>query len=93
LGNGFEIRDQVSGQGSHFYKAFFHFAPGVNIKASKNGYLINDQLFLKPWGAEVELTTSEYYPEFGRVEERPSLILKGQFNGNTFFGIRCEYSS
>jgi uncharacterized heparinase superfamily protein len=93
LGNGFEIRDQVSGQGSHFYKAFFHFAPEVSIKPVKDGYLINDCLFLKPWGAEVELTTSEYYPEFGRVEDRPSLVLHGQFNGNASFGIRCEYSS
>ena len=93
-GNGFEIRDQVSGHGNHFYKSFFHFAPGVRINPLEGGvYLINDHLFLKPWGAEVELTTSEYYPEFGRVEERPSLILHGQFNGNTSFGMRCEYSS
>jgi len=93
-GNGFEIRDQVSGHGNHFYKSFFHFAPGVRINPLESGvYLINDHLFLKPWGAEVELTTSEYYPEFGRVEERPSLILHGQFNGNTSFGMRCEYSS
>jgi uncharacterized heparinase superfamily protein len=93
-GNGFEIKDQVSGHGNHFYKAFFHFAPGVSITPLRDGgYLINDHLLLNPWGAEVNLTKSEYYPEFGRVEERPSLVLHGQFNGNTSFGIRCEYSS
>jgi len=93
-GNGFEIKDQVRGHGNHFYKALFHFAPGVSITSLKNGdYLINDRLLLKPWGAEVNLTKSEYYPEFGRVVERPTLILHGQFNGNTSFGMRCEYSS
>ncbi len=92
--NGFEIKDQVSGHGNHSYKAFFHFAPGVRINPLKSGaYLINGHLHLKPRGAETELTTSEYYPEFSRVEERPCLILRGQFNGNTSFGIRCEYLS
>lgn len=94
LDNGFELKDQVYGIGDHHYQGFFHFAPGVRIEPrAEGGYLINGQLILEPWGDEIQFTTSEYYPEFGRIEERPCLVISGRFRQKTHFGLRCTYSS
>jgi len=93
LQNGFELKDQVTGAGNHSFQAFFHFAPEVRIEKKDAGYLINDQLFLTPWGAEEKLKSSEYYPEFGKVQERPCLVMEGRFLDQAIFGLRCTYSS
>lgn len=94
LDNGFEVEDQVRGPERHGFKAFFHFAPGIRIRPlNGSGYCLNERLSLIPWGARGEIKTSEYYPEFGKIEERPCLILSGEFSRSASFGIRCTYSS
>jgi hypothetical protein len=91
--DGFEIIDRVEGPGKHFYKAFFHFYPGTKVVSTEKSYLVNDHLLINPSGAESRLTTSEYYPEFGRVEKRPCLVLEGEFSNSSSFGVRCIYCS
>jgi hypothetical protein len=91
--DGFEVIDRVGGAGKHSYRAFFHFYPGTKVVSTEKGYLVNDHLSINPSGAESRLTTSEYYPEFGRVENRPCLVLEGEFSNSSSFGVRCTYSS
>jgi hypothetical protein len=91
--DGFEIIDRVEGLGRHSYRAFFHFCPGTKVVSTEKGYLVNDHLSINPSGAESRLTTSEYYPEFGRVENRPCLVLEGEFSKNSSFGLRCTSCS
>jgi hypothetical protein len=86
---GFNILDELRGPGHHGYEAFFHFAPDVFIEEIEEGkYRINKLLFLELNGAKSLLTTSEYYPEFGRSIIRPCLILSGTFQGQTQLKIR-----
>jgi uncharacterized heparinase superfamily protein len=91
--DGFEIIDCVEGVGKHSYKAFFHLDSEAKIVSKENGYLVNEHLSINPWGTVHRLSTSQYYPEFGRAEERPCLVLEGEFSNSTSFGIRCTYSS
>jgi len=93
LDDGFEIIDRVQGPGQHSYKAFFHFHPEAKVLSRGEGYLINNRLLISPSGTQSRLTTSEYYPEFGRVEKRDCLVLEGEFLRNSSFGLRCTYSS
>jgi len=93
MDNGVELKDHVKGPGTHNFKAFFHFAPGVHIKEEAGGYRVNRRLFLEPWGAETQLKESHYYPEFGVIQDRPCLVLSGRFSGSAVFGLRCTYSS
>jgi len=90
--DGFEMIDRVEGAGRHSYRAFFHFHPEVKVVSGEKGYLVNDRLSITPLGAQSRLTTSEYYPEFGRVEERACLLLEGEFSNSGSFGVRCTYS-
>jgi hypothetical protein len=84
------LRDRVQGPGRHRFQAFFHCAPGVTIKAGGDGGLtINERLRLEAWGAAVEVTASEYYPEFGLAAERPCLVMQGEFSRQGEFGLRC----
>jgi len=93
MGNGIELKDHVKGRGTHNFESFFHFAPGVHIKKEAGGYRVNKRLFLEPWGAETQLRESQYYPEFGVIQDRPCLVLSGRFSGSGVFGLRCTYSS
>ena len=90
---GFEIIDRVEGSGKHSYRAFFHFHPETKVVSTQEGYLINEHLSINLWGTKSRLTASEYYPEFGLVEERPCLVLEGEFTNNSSFGLICTYSS
>ncbi len=92
-GDGFEIIDRVGGPGKHSYKAFFHFDPEAKVVSTGKGYLVHEHLSIDPSGAKSRLTTSEYYPEFGRVEERPCMVLEGEFSNSSSFGVRCTYCS
>lgn len=93
LDNGFELRDSVRGPGKHRFEAFFHCAPDVRIESRKDGsFTINDRLRIDPRGADVRLTMSDYYPEFGIEEKRPCLVMSGCFSHQTEFGLRCTYS-
>ena len=91
--HGFEIKDRIQGPGKHSYKAFFHFHPEAKVVSTGEGYLINEHLSINPSGAKSRLTTSEYYPEFGRVEKRDCLVLEGEFLRNSSFGLRCTSCS
>ena len=91
--NGVELQDHVEGRGTHSFKAFFHFAPGIDIKREGEGYRVEEHLFLEPWGAVTQLKESQYYPEFGLIQDRPCLVLEGRFSGHGVFGLRCIYSS
>jgi uncharacterized heparinase superfamily protein len=91
--DGFEIVDRVGVRGKHSYKAFFHFHPEAKVVSIGEGYLINEHLSITPSGAKSRLTTSEYYPEFGRIEERPCMVLEGEFSDRSSFGVRCTYCS
>ncbi len=91
--NGVELQDHVEGRGTHSFKAFFHFAPGIDIKREGEGYRVGKHLFLEPWGAVTQLKESQYYPEFGLIQDRPCLVLEGRFSDNGVFGLRCIYSS
>ncbi len=94
LGEGtVEIIDRVDGVGKHSYRSFFHFHPGVNIVRTGNGYRVDQRLSITPVGARSLLTASEYYPEFGRIEERPCLVLEGDFSRSASFGVRCTFCS
>jgi uncharacterized heparinase superfamily protein len=90
---GFELTDHVSGPQSHCFQAFLHCAPDVRLEARRDGRLIiDDCLLLESWGAELEITNSDYYPQFGVVEKRPCLVMKGNFSRHGKFGLRCTYS-
>ena len=91
--DGFEIKDRMQGPGKHSYRAFFHFHPEVKVVSTGEGYLINERLSINPSGAKSRLTTSEYYPEFGRAVKRDCLVLEGDFFRNSSFELRCTYSS
>jgi uncharacterized heparinase superfamily protein len=91
--DGFEIMDRVQGPGRHCYKAFFHFHPEAKVLSTEKGYRINDRLLISPSITQSHLTTSEYYPEFGRAEKRDCLILEGAFSRNSSFGLRCTSCS
>ncbi len=91
--NGFEVKDRVFGPGTHHFEAFFHCAPDVRVQSHKNGmFTLNDQLRIEPRGADIRLTMSDYYPEFGTEEKRPCLVMSGSFSRKTEFGLRCTYS-
>ncbi len=91
--NGFEVKDRVFGPGSHHFEAFFHCAPDVRVQSHKNGmFTLDDRLHIEPRGADVRLTMSDYYPEFGTEERRPCLVMSGSFSRKTEFGLRCTYS-
>jgi uncharacterized heparinase superfamily protein len=92
-GDGFEIIDRVGGPGKHSYKALFHFHPEAKVVPAGKGYLVNDCLAINPSGAGSRLRTSEYYPEFGRIEERPCIVLEGEFSNSSSFGVRCTSCS
>lgn len=88
--DGFELTDIVSGPAHHQFKAFFHFAPGVELESRGiTGFFINGRLLLKTWGAETQIISSDYCPEFGKTLKRPCLILTGEFNQHHSFGIKC----
>jgi hypothetical protein len=89
LDSGFSILDKLNGPGQHRYDAFFHFAPDAIIeKIEERKYQINNCLLIELLGAQPRLTTSEYYPEFGRSIIRPCLILNGIFERYTSFELR-----
>jgi len=91
---GFEIADHLRGPGRHHFQAFLHCHPDVHIKSIGDGNMvINDGLSLEILGAQVRLTTSEYYPEFGVVLTRPCLVLSGSFLHKGVFGVKCTFSS
>ncbi len=92
--NGFEISDKLTGPGKHSCKAFYHFAPGVEIfKKSKNCYIINNKLLFEINNINHNLTDSDFYPHFGYKEKRNCLVLNKKFENNLNFGIKCTYSS
>lgn len=91
--HGFAIKDRVRGPHRHRFQSFFHCAPGVCVRADGHGGLIiNERLRIQTRGAEVHLTQSEYYPEFGITEKRPCIVMSGEFYQQTEFGIQCTYS-
>ena len=91
---GFQIMDSVCGPQTHRFESFFHFAPGLKIEKRPDGTtIVEDRLVLKPWGAEVERRKSDYFPEFGRAENRDCLVLHGSFNRNARFGLQCIFCS
>ena len=92
--NGFDITDHLRGPSQHNFQAFFHCHPDVQLKSTSDGNIvINDCLYLEPWGAQVNISSSEYYPEFGVVLNRPCLILNGSFFRRGSFGLKCTFFS
>ena len=90
LDRGFLVADSVHGPDTHRFESFFHFAPGLKIETHSDGTtVVEDRLLLKPWGADIEWRKSDYFPEFGRAENRVCLVLHGTFNRNARFGLQC----
>jgi len=91
---GFEVTDSVRGPGSHSFQSVFHCHPDTEIQTlGEHRYRLNGRLLLTIWGAAVDIIDTDYYPEFGRLERRPSFILRGDFSRQGRFGISCTYSS
>jgi uncharacterized heparinase superfamily protein len=92
--NGFQVRDSVEGPNRHQYKAHFHFAPGLPItQLAESTFEIPPGLVVNVFGSDSKLITTEYYPEFGIIQQRPCLLLSGSFEHKREFGIKCTYSS
>lgn len=94
LRNGFEVHDYVTGPATHSFRAAFHLAPGVTASEVGTGrFEVANELLFETWGGAAELTSSEYYPEFGIVQERACLLFTGTFHGEHRLGLRCTYCS
>lgn len=94
LKHGFELLDTVRGRGKHFFCSRFHFAPGIVVtRAGGDRYCAASNLFFEVFGCDSQITTSEYYPQFGVTEERTCLVLSGTFREVRQFGLRCSYTS
>ena len=94
LENGFEWVDHVQGPGEHRFEAYFHFAPDVEITSGvESRFSLSNGLVFDVRGCSASLMSSEYYPQFGVVQERPCLLLSGTFKGKAQFGVKCTYFS
>jgi uncharacterized heparinase superfamily protein len=89
LENGFTIIDELRGPRQHPYEAFFHFSPDIQIENIGQGkFVVNRHLMLETSNTQSRMTTSEYYPEFGVIRNRPCLVLYGTFERQTTFSTR-----
>lgn len=77
---GVAIVDAVTGPSRHTFEARFHCAPGTALRQSGAEWILNDRVRVRFSGAEAAVESSPYYPEFGRVQERPCFVLRGQFS-------------
>jgi uncharacterized heparinase superfamily protein len=94
IDDGWSLADHLRGPDNHRYQAFFHFSPDARVEAQPTGgYRVNGKLLFEPLGTEMQLKRSEYYPEFGKVVDRPCLVLCGDFSREIEFGLRCTYCS
>jgi uncharacterized heparinase superfamily protein len=93
------IEDRIEGQGAHCAESYLHFAPGLQV-------VINDtyaaavatdgrsRLVVEFLGSpEVNLSTGEYYPEFGVVQQNAELTLRVEGRLPLSFGYRIRKKS
>ena len=89
--DGFEIKDGIRDLEPIVLKPFFISPLAIDIKRGR-GLSGGKTSLLRTLGG-TQLKESQYYPEFGLVQDRPCLVLEGRFSGNGVFGLRCIYSS
>ena len=89
LSDGIVIADKLMGPGEHTFMAFYHLAPELKIEPLGEGWLVNDQLMLYPYGAKAKLEKSEYYPQFGVCQIGPCIVLEGNFRNKVEFRLIC----
>jgi hypothetical protein len=82
------ITDELSGQGRHRIKVFFHFAPGISVERTEHGWLATkgrEQFFLVPLahGVQFRVVAGEISPiqgwystDYGHCE--PACVLVGE---------------
>ena len=93
LNDGFEVADTVTGRAKHRYSARFHFAPGIEVAAVSPSTFRAGELLFEITGTSPRLTSTEYFPQFGVIQERRALLLEGEFELEHRFTTRCTYSS
>jgi Heparinase II/III-like protein/Heparinase II/III N-terminus len=94
LQHGFEILDDLAGPAEHSFRACFHFAPGVIVdQIAPRRFQIANGIRFEVEGADTTVITTEFYPEFGLIQERPCLVLTGNFQRTHRLSVRCTSSS
>lgn len=92
--HGFEMTDEVCGPATHRFRAAFHLAPGIDLRRiAENRFTDRRGNLLEFSGATANLGTSEFYPEFGVIENRQCLVLTGEFTRKHHFSLKCTFSS
>jgi uncharacterized heparinase superfamily protein len=93
LQNGFEILDDLAGPAEHSFRASFHFAPDMVVDQMAAGrFQVSKGLLFEVEGADATVTSSEFYREFGIIQERPCLVLSGNFRRSHRLSVRCTSS-
>lgn len=87
---GFHVVDELEGPGRHHFEAYWHFAPGTDIRRlDATRFLVNNRLACEVRGGTCVWRPSEFYPGFGLVETRPSLAVRGDFHGRHKVELSC----
>jgi uncharacterized heparinase superfamily protein len=91
--DGFSVSDELSGPEEHVFVSRFHLAPETRIAERAGQWWIDERLRLTFRGVgRVEVESTPYYPEFGRVAHRPCLVWTGKFSQRTRLELSCTSS-
>lgn len=80
--NGFLIQDFLFGKGYHIFEMYFHFASELVKTKKKNTLIINNEIKFDFPCDEISIITTPYFPKMYVKENKQTIKICGEFEGN-----------